>query len=186
MGRTSPHIARPQGHLPARLRAGDAVLPRRAGFTILELMILLVGLTVIASVGIPAYFGRPAVTLDGAANLLAKDLREVQNRAALYEEALWIRFDEDGNGYQITDGAGEPLLSPYGDGPFVRDYPFDAVFRGVSIVDVTPAKPGCVVFDRNGMPIDSVAVTIEYRGERREVVIRERSGLIAIDGDVVE
>ena len=79
----------------------------RGAFTILELLVLLAVLSAVASLGIPAYFSRPAVTLDSAAKLLAKDLREVQNRAALYEEALMIRFDEDGHGYAATICAGE-------------------------------------------------------------------------------
>jgi len=156
------------------------------GFTILELIVLLLGLTIVASVGIPAYFGRPSVTLEGAARLLAKDLREVQNRATLYEEDIWIRFDADGNGYRVTDRGGEPLISPYGDGPFERDYPIDAVFRGVKITDVQPSEPGCVVFDHKGMPVDSVTVTIQYGGKRQTVAISERSGLIAIGGEVVD
>ena len=112
----------------------------RGAFTILELLVLLAAVSVVASVGIPAYFSRPAVTLDSAAKLLAKDLREVQNRAALYEEALMIRFDEDGQGYAATDRRGQPLLSPYGRGPFVRDYDIDAVFRGVRVESVRAAK----------------------------------------------
>lgn len=183
MGRTSPHTTSPNSTTP---HTAWSATRRHQGFTILELMILLVALTVVASVGIPAYFGRPSVTLEGAASLLAKDLREVQNRAALYEEELWIRFDDEGTGYRVTDGIGEPLISPYGIGPYLRDYPIDAVFRGVKIVDVRPAEPRSVVFSPEGMPRDSLTVTIEYRGERREVAIRERSGTITIEGQVVE
>lgn len=178
MGRISPHTT-------ISLTLDGGTRPK-GGFTILELIVLLVALTVVASVGIPAYFGRPSVTLEGAASLLAKDLREVQSRAALYEEELWLRFDEDGTGYRVTDRSGEPLVSPYGVGPYLRDYPIDAVFRGVNIANVTPAEPGSVVFSPEGMPRDSVSVIVEYQGEQREVTIRERSGMIAIEGEIVK
>ena len=57
---------------------------RSSGFTILELLILMVVLGIAASVGIPSYFSRPDVTLKSAAELLANDLREVGGRAAVY------------------------------------------------------------------------------------------------------
>jgi Tfp pilus assembly protein FimT len=154
----------------------------RAAFTILELLVLLAAVSVIASLGIPAYFSRPNVTLDSAAKLLAKDLREVQNRAALYEEALVLRFDEDGHGYSATDRRGQPLLSPYGQGPFVRDYDFDAVFRGVRVESVRAAKGGRVPFDPSGRPESSAEVVLTFRGETRRVILRAGSGLISIEG----
>ena len=152
------------------------------GFTIIELTVVLVILSMVASIGIPAYFGRPSVTLDNAARLLAKDLREVQNRAALYEEQLEIRFAEDGDGYQATDAFGEPLVSPYGVGPFLRDYPVDAVFRGVKIKSVDAGPDRAISFGRSGQPLEHGAICIEFKGEERTVRLRARSGLVAIDG----
>lgn len=165
-----------------RRRARRHARPRSTGFTILELLVLLTALSAFACWGIPAYFGRPSVTLDNAARLLANDLREIQNRAALYEEELWIRFEDDGTGYRATDRTEEPLISAYGTGPFVRDYPVDAVFRGVTIEAVTPERPGAAVFDANGRPRGPLEITIAYAGETRTVSVRERSGLISIDG----
>ena len=153
-----------------------------AGFTILELLILLTLLSAAACWGIPAYFGRASVTLDNAARLLAKDLREIQNRAALYEEELWLRFEVDGTGYRGTDRTNEPLISAYGTGSFLRDYPVDAVFRGVTIESVTPKDPGAAIFDASGRPRGPLEVTLAYAGETRTVSLRERSGLISIDG----
>jgi prepilin-type N-terminal cleavage/methylation domain-containing protein len=151
----------------------------RAAFTILELIVVLTVLSIVASVGIPAYFGRATVTLDNAAKLLAKDLREVQNRAALYEETLWVRFEADGTGYRVTDDSGDALVSPYGNGDYLRDYPLDAVFLGV---EIPRREPEAVAFDASGRPLTSLSVTLTFEGEERTVTMREQSGLIAIDG----
>ncbi len=156
--------------------------PRRSGFTIIELLIVLALLSFTASVGIPAYFARPSVTLDNAAKLLAKDLREVQNRAALYEETLEIRFAEDGSGYAATDRSGQALISPYGMGDFLRYYPGDAVFRGVGIKSVNAGGDRVITFSAEGRPVEAAEIILEFRGEERAVLIRERSGLLAIDG----
>lgn len=154
----------------------------RAGFTIVELTIVLVLLSMTASIGIPAYFSRPSITLDSAAKLLAKDLREVQNRAARYDEQLEIRFAEDGTGYAATDQWGEPLISPYGEGDFRRNYPIDAIFRGVTIRTVAAGGDRAIAFSREGRPLESAKIVIEFGGESRTVMIRGRSGLLAIDG----
>ena len=169
--------AHPTPHLTRAPRSG-----RRSAFTIFELMLVLVVLSVMASVGIPAYFSRPAVTLDNAARLLARDLREVQNRAALYEEQLEIRFDLSRNAYRATDSSGEPLLSPYGNGPFVREYPLDAVFRGVEITSMQAGPDDTVAFDPTGRPLTGLQVVLTFEDERRTVMLRAGSGLIAIEG----
>lgn len=161
--------------MPGHVRTHE---PRR-GFTILELVVVLAALSLIASVAIPAYFARPAVTLDNAARLLARDLRETQNRAALYEEPLYLRFAEGGTGYRVTDARGESLVSPYGAGEYRRHYPVDAVFRGVEVVS---AEPRDVVFDREGRPRVPVTVRLAYRGEERTLTMTPVSGRIAIEG----
>ncbi|MEM6674770.1 MAG: GspH/FimT family protein [Planctomycetota bacterium] len=154
----------------------------RAGFTILELLVLLAILSIVASIGIPAYFARPEVTLDSAAKLLARDLREVQNRAALYEEPLQLRFLDDGAGYEALDARGESLISPYGKGPFLRCYDADAVFRGVEITTVRAGHGGRIRFDERGRPETSARVIVSFADESRTVFLRAGSGLIAIDG----
>lgn len=154
----------------------------RSAFTIFELMLVLAVLSVIASIGIPAYFARPAVTLDNAARLLARDLREVQNRAALYEEQLEVRFDLQRHVYRATDSRGEPLLSPYGDGPFVRRYPLDAVFRGVKITSLQAGADDTIAFDPRGRPLTALRVVLTFEDETRTVMLRAGSGLIAIEG----
>ncbi len=172
----------PRGPRRPCSRALETASKRRRGVTIFELLIVLGLLSFTASVGIPAYFARPSVTLDSAAKLLAKDLREIQNRAALYGEPLELRFDGTGHGYRATDVHGEPLISPYGDGDFVRRYPYDAVFRGVQIVHVEAGGDRAVRFDERGRPVEPLIVQLLFDGETRQVVMRERSGLLAIDG----
>lgn len=150
----------------------------------------MVVLTIASSIGIPAYFGQPDITLNNAAELLAKDLRDVQHRAALYEEELWVRFDEDGGGYRGTDRKGGLLISPYGAGPFIREYDFDATFRGVSIESIEPNHLDAYVFDARGFPRTSIAVTLRYKDDLRTVAFSHRTGIITFttpgEGDAAQ
>lgn len=173
--------AKPEHRPHAREGVRSAGRMRR-GFTIVELLVVLTFVSIVASVGIPAYFSRATITLDNAAKLLARDVREVQNRAALYKEPLRIDFAEEGTGYRANDTSGKALVSPYGDGDFQRHYPLDAVFRGVTIESVTTVGPKAVVFDSRGHPQARVEVVIAFQGETRLVQIHAGSGLISIDG----
>ncbi len=153
----------------------------RRGFTILELLIILALLTITASVGIPAYFARPAVTLDSAARLLAADMREVQNRAALYRLSLMVEFPEDGTGYRGIREDGKPLHSPYTDGPFVRVYPADAVFEGVRVLEVRSPQGNRVTFSPRGLAASTASIVLGFDGDTRTIRIRKDSGLVEID-----
>jgi prepilin-type N-terminal cleavage/methylation domain-containing protein len=155
---------------------------RRGGFTILELAVVLVVLAVLSSFTIPAWFDRPEITLDNAARLLARDLREVQNRAALYQTKLWMRFDDDGGGYAATSEEGSVLLSPYGARPFERRFDRDAIFRGVRIESRDLGGLEAVEFTGRGTARQGARFVVTYRGEQRILRMRPYSGIIAIDG----
>jgi len=152
----------------------------RAGFTILELAIVLVVLAVLSSFTIPAWFDRPEVTLDNATRLLARDLRDVQNRAALYQETLLVHLDE--NGYRVTTEDGAPLISPYGDSSYERRFDRDAIFRGVTLDSFDLGGLDAVEFTRKGTARQGLRVVLRYRGEQRVLRMRSFSGMIEIDG----
>lgn len=154
----------------------------RGGFTILELTIVLVVLAALSSFTIPAWFDRPVVTLDNAARLLARDLREVQNRAALYQATLLVHFDDDGGGYRATTEEGALLVSSYGTRPFERRFDRDAVFRGVRIASRDLGGLEAVEFSPRGTARQGARLVLSYRGEQRILRMRPFSGLIEIDG----
>src|SRR5690606_25726658 len=92
--------------LPPRLRAAylrpvsslGQQHPRR-GFTVLELAVALALITLVAVLAIPAFYGRPEVTLDRAALLLARDLRIAQNEAVRWSGDVHFDFLAEGQGY---------------------------------------------------------------------------------------
>lgn len=155
--------------------------PRR-GFTIVELTIVLVVLAILSSFTIPAWFDRPEITLDNAARLIARDMRDVQNRAALYQVTLLLRFDDEGGGYRATTEDGTVLVSPYGARPFTRRFDRDAVFRGVRVESWDLGGLDAIEFTAKGTARQGARLVISYRGEQRVLRMRPFSGLIEIDG----
>lgn len=155
---------------------------RGAGFTIVELMIVLAVVAVLSSLTIPAWFGRAEVTLDNAARLLARDLRDVQNRAALYQDTMLVVFDADGGGYTATSEDGVPLVAPDGGRPYRRRYDRDAVFRGVRVESVDLGGLDAVEFTPKGTARRGARIVLTYRGAQRVLRMRSFSGLLDIDG----
>jgi prepilin-type N-terminal cleavage/methylation domain-containing protein len=165
-----------------RLGGSKAAASFGAGFTLPELVVALVLISVAASLAIPNFFGRADVTLDSAVRLLAKDIREAQNRAAFESRDVRIVFPSDGSGYQVIDPSGEPLVAPIGSGPFVRTYARDAVFRGVSVDAVRLGGDRTITFDNRGFAVGAGLVQLRYGDEVRSLHMSDRTGLIEIQG----
>jgi len=156
--------------------------PHRSGFTILELLIALAVIVVVATVAIPAWFGRVDVTLNNAIKLLAQDLRDAQDRAAYGRREVVVDFSENGDGYVVQDLEGKPLPAPIGGGPFVRVYSRDAVFRGVTVDSVELGSDGVVRFDDRGFAMNEGSITLAYKSGTRRLRIHSYTGLIEIEG----
>lgn len=155
---------------------------RKSGFTLLELLISLVVISVIAALAIPSYFGRSEVTLENAAVLLARDLRAAQNRSAYMGETTRVVFFEDGDGYHVLDTFGKPTENPRNELPFERRYSIDAVFRGVRIASVELDGETALIFDERGEPTGPARITLEFDGDERTILLSPPYGEISILG----
>ncbi len=158
--------------------------PARAGFTLLELLIVLVVLALVACLAIPAWFARSEITLDNAAKLLARDLREVQSIAAIKQETVRIEFLGDRDGYRVLDSSGQPLPSPSGPGSFERRYARDAIFEGVEIGRADFEGSPSLHFDENGFAQQQGTVMLLFGGDALIVHVAKPSGRVLIEGVV--
>jgi prepilin-type N-terminal cleavage/methylation domain-containing protein len=154
---------------------------RKGGFTLLELLVSLVVISVIAALAIPAYFGRSDVTLENAAVLLAKDLRAAQNRSAYLGEITRLEFLDGGDGYRVLDVFGKPIDNPRNELPFERRYSVDAVFRGVTVAAVDHAG-AAILFDEHGEPDGPASITLRFEDDERTIRLTSPSGAIEILG----
>ncbi len=139
----------------------------RRGFTILELCLALLVITLTATFSIWAYFSRSEVTLVKAAHLLVEDLRMAQVRAVCNREPVEVVFDRVGGSYHVR-GVVDPSL-PTVDRP--RCYPVDAVFEGVRISDDNLGRPALIAFDARGKTNRTARITLSYRNDSRTVIV---------------
>ncbi|MFT5052452.1 MAG: prepilin-type N-terminal cleavage/methylation domain-containing protein [Chlamydiales bacterium] len=157
--------------------------PRKmTGFTLVELLLVLVVLALVASLAIPSWFDGTGRTLANATRLLAHDLREAQNRAAFYGRGTRMVFRSDGDGYWIENDQGGPEAAPLGGGEYQRTYSFDGIFRGVQIKRVDLGGDRMVTFDKHGIADADGMLLVTFGDDSLLVRIEAGSGLIEIDG----
>ena len=154
----------------------------RSGFTLLHLVLLLVLLSAGAAVAIPRFFDRDIVTLENGAVLLAHDLRAAQNRAAFSHEALFMRFFDDGDGYEVVTRSGKPIKDPRTGRPFVRHYSKDGVFEGLRISSVHAGDDRTILLSALGETSDQLTVELDFDGDTRTLRAARSTGLVVIDG----
>jgi prepilin-type N-terminal cleavage/methylation domain-containing protein len=155
---------------------------RRAAFTLPELVCVLVILSAVAGIAVPAFFTRPTVTLDNACQLLAKDIRIAQNWAAFQHIPIRVEFREDGDGYHVVDATGTPLPNPYEDGTFGRRFSSDGVFEGVSVTRFVSGEAGALVFNALGMVEEGGHVVLSFRGDARILTFESGVGNLRVLG----
>lgn len=161
---------------------GPSWAPRWKGFTLLHVVTSLIVMALVAVVGIPVYFGRPKITLERAAVLLANDLRLAQNRAAYLGTPVQVVFDDEADGYWFADLEGEHLEDPVGDEAIRRIYPGDAVFEGVTLDLVELTRGSAVYYDARGRCQSGGSITLGYRGQTRVVRVDPGTGMIRVEG----
>lgn len=162
------------------MRSAQPILLRPAssqGFTLGELMLCFVALTVVALVAITSFFSQSEVTLHNAAKLFAEDVRIAQNRALLLQAPVEIHFEEGGDGYRILESRAAPKhlldLVP----PITRRYSADAVFEGVKILSRDLAGQPTLRFDAQGKALGPATIVFGFAGETRAVLIEAGRGV---------
>jgi prepilin-type N-terminal cleavage/methylation domain-containing protein len=141
----------------------------RRGFTILELCIALVLVTLVATASIWAWFSRAEITLVKAADLLVEDLRLAQTHAIYLHAPVEVVFHPDATGYHVVLPEHDEFL-PSAERP--RSYPADAVFEGVRIQVQRLPDENRLVFDPRGRIERDASITLSFRGEARTILAR--------------
>lgn len=131
---------------------------RRKGFTLPELVIVIVLLSVLAVTAVPAVGRLFAFSLDTTANALASDLRFAQSLSISRTSGYSVDFSL-ANGYRVLDPAGQPVTDPARPGTdLVVDFS-EPRYRGLTLsgagFDGTPR----VYFDSLGVPYQADGVT---------------------------
>jgi hypothetical protein len=148
--------------------------PAQAGISLLAILITLCAVAVAALVAIPAFFSQHDVTLDNACELLVKDLRSAQNRAAFLRTEAVFAFDTDG--WRASDRSGGSLSRTAEPDEIERRFSRDGVFEGVELTRIDFGEDRSLVFDERGLALEAGEVEVSFRGQVRTVRVEESTG----------
>ncbi len=150
----------------------------RGGFTLVELMVVIVIMAVIAAIVVPAAVDAASLDAMGLARRLAADLEYAQNLAITTQQRVTVTFDTSGETYVISNQSGT-LTHPINKAPFV----VDPQAEGTPAFDVVSASFGgaaAVTFDEVGSPLASGAVTVRVAAHAYRVEVAPATGRVTV------
>ncbi len=126
---------------------------RCAGFTLVELLIVVVIISIAALTAIPMMSSAASMQIRSAANMLTADLEYAKSMAISRAQNFSVVFDTSADSYWIEDKDSNPLPHPVKKGfNYVIDFQNDGRLKKVDIVSVDFDSTSKVTFDYLGSP----------------------------------
>lgn len=150
------------------------------GFTLVEIIIVVVILSIAAMTAIPLMSSASSVQIRSAANLIAADLEYAKSMAISRGQNYYVRFNESANSYQIEDQDNNVIQHPVKKGfNYVMNFTND---KRVGKVDITNVSfPSDIVrFDCLGSPDNGGVITINADGTTATISVEPVTGYISI------
>ncbi len=159
-----------------------AEMPANAGFTLIELMIVIVIIGIAAAMAIPMMSSAASFQIRAAANMVAADLEYAKSLAISRGQPYSVVFDVDNESYEIVDQSDGPVAHP-----ITKDPSYVVSFRNnsrVDRVDIDEANfdgLAKVTFDYLGSPSsNSGLVTLQAGDAQKTVGVEAVTGYISV------
>ncbi len=128
-------------------------LRSRRGFTLVEIIIVIVILAIASLVAIPVFSTGADMQVRSAANKIAVDLDYAKGLAVTHQENYSVVFTPGSETYQIQDAGGNVIDHPLRSGQFIENLSADRRVGRVNIVS-TNFDGDAITFDYLGAPYD--------------------------------
>jgi len=182
-------------YLQARLRyssfrrnAGYDLRGISGGFTLIELIIVVVIISIAALTVIPMMSSAASVQIRSAANMLTADLEYAKSMAISRAQHFSVVFDVSTDSYRIEDQYGNVLPHPVKKGfDYVINFQNDGRLNKVDIVDADFDATSEVKFDYLGSPyngsdspLNSGVISLQAGGTTTTVRVEAVTGFVSI------
>jgi len=173
--RASIHILRDNrlaGHIPAGANVG---------FTLIEIIIVVVILAIAAMTAIPLMSSAGSVQIRSAANMIAADLEYARSMAISRGQNYSIVFDDSTESYNIKDQSDTVIPHPVKKGfPYTIDFQNDSRLNKVNITGVNFNSTDSVTFDCLGSPDNGGTISLNANGATATITVEPVTGYISI------
>ena len=159
-----------------------------AGFTLIEVMLVIMIIAIAAVVAIPMMTSAAGIQLRSAANMIAADLEYAKSMAISRQRMYKVVFDASTETYQIEDSGGvidHPVRKGF---QYIVNFSGDSRLNKVDIVSVNFDSTAEVGFDYLGSPytddgsdpLNSGAITLQADSTTMTVTVEPVTGFITI------
>lgn len=167
-----------------------SVEARRGGFTLVEILVVVVILAIAAMMAIPMMSSASSVQLRSAANMIAADLEYAKSMAISTGQNFSVVFDEAAESYSIEDQNGSVVGHPVKKGfDYTIDFSSDARLSEVDILDADFDSTSTVTFDYlgspysgsgTGNPLNSGVIRLKADDFSRTITVEPVTGFVSI------
>jgi len=132
----------------------------RAGFTLVELIVVMVIMAIAAAIIVANATGTDDVRAISAAKMVAMDMEYAQNVAVTHQAPVTVAFNTGAGTYTLSNASG-PLIHPMSKAAYTIDFPAMSGFSNVGIASANFAGGPSVTFDEFGSPDAPGGVTVQ-------------------------
>jgi prepilin-type N-terminal cleavage/methylation domain-containing protein len=159
-----------------------------SGFTLVEMIVVLVILSIAAMLAIPLATSGASTQLKSAATIIASDLEYAKSMAISRGKLYRVVFDTGTESYSIEDANGV-ISNPVTNRPYTVNFAADTRLSQVDISNVSFDTSNTVTFDYlgspysgagSGSPLNSGVITLSANGSTMKVNVEPVTGYITI------
>lgn len=155
---------------------------QRSGFTIIEIIIVMVIISIVALTAVPMMSSASSVQIRSAASIIAADLEYAKSMAISRGQNYSVVFDQSADSYQLEDQDNNVIQHPVKKGfDYIMDFQNEPRLSSVGIASANFSATQVVEFDSLGSPDNGGSVTLQAGATTITITVEPITGYISIN-----